>query len=99
MFMRKVFILFALFFATLAKLWGPGGARAVVAENLLLKQQLLVLERSCPMYAMFTVLLTLLFTLFPCLTDAHLVRSAGRQSVGASWIETRGDLTGWNYQV
>src|SRR5215831_7888058 len=30
-----------------ARLRGPGGVRAVVAENLLLKQQLIVLRRSC----------------------------------------------------
>ena len=29
-----------------AKLWGPGGVRAVMAENLLLKQQLIVLRRG-----------------------------------------------------
>jgi putative transposase len=31
---------------TVAKLFGPGGTRAVVAENLLLKKQLTVLRRS-----------------------------------------------------
>ena len=31
---------------TAAKLCGPGGVRAVIAENLLLKQQLIVLRRS-----------------------------------------------------
>ena len=31
---------------TTAKLCGPGGARAVIAENLLLKQQLIVLRRA-----------------------------------------------------
>ena len=31
---------------TVAKLLGPGGARAVIAENLLLKKQLTVLRRS-----------------------------------------------------
>ena len=33
-------------FTTIAKLIGPGGVKAVVAESLLLKQQLLVLNRS-----------------------------------------------------
>ena len=32
--------------ATLSKLLGPGGARAVVAESMLMKQQLLVINRS-----------------------------------------------------
>jgi hypothetical protein len=31
---------------TTAKLCGPGGVRAVIAENLVLKQQLLVLRRG-----------------------------------------------------
>jgi len=31
---------------TVAKLLGPGGARAVVADSLLMKQQLLVIQRS-----------------------------------------------------
>ena len=30
---------------TVAKLLGPGGARAVIAQNLLLKKQLIVLRR------------------------------------------------------
>src|ERR1700674_3088023 len=44
--MRELFILVAHLLATLAKLMRPGGARAVVAESLLLKHQLLVLRRS-----------------------------------------------------
>jgi hypothetical protein len=32
--------------AVLARLAGPGGIRGLVAENLLMKQQLLVLSRS-----------------------------------------------------
>src|SRR5215210_2327713 len=41
-------LLFALFplAVTTAKLCGPGGVRAVIAENLLLKQQLIVLRRG-----------------------------------------------------
>ena len=31
---------------TIAKLLGPGGAKAVVADSLLMKQQLLVINRS-----------------------------------------------------
>jgi hypothetical protein len=44
--MRELFILVAHLLATLAKLMRPGGARAVVAESLLLKHQLLILKRS-----------------------------------------------------
>jgi putative transposase len=39
-------VLFLHLLATVARLAGPGGARAVVAESVLVKQQLLILNRS-----------------------------------------------------
>ena len=44
--MRNVAILLIHLIATVAKLFGKGGARAVVAESLLIKHQLLILNRS-----------------------------------------------------
>jgi hypothetical protein len=44
--MRNLVILFIHVLATLARLWGPGGIRSVVAESVLVKQQLLILNRS-----------------------------------------------------
>jgi len=44
--MKDVLLLFVHLLATVARLLGPGGAKAVIAENLLLKQQLLVLTRA-----------------------------------------------------
>src|SRR5437868_12765052 len=44
--MRELVILFVHALATLARLWGPGGIRSVVAESVLVKQQLLILNRS-----------------------------------------------------
>lgn len=44
--MRELAILLIHFVATLAKLLGPGGARAVAVESLLLKQQLIVFNRA-----------------------------------------------------
>ena len=44
--MREFFVLFVHLLVKLAQLMKPGGARAIVAENLLLKQQLLVACRS-----------------------------------------------------
>ena len=42
---RKDFVLTLLHLAVMtAKLCGPGGVRAVIAENLVLKQQLIVLR-------------------------------------------------------
>ncbi len=44
--MRDLAILFVHMLTTIAKLMGPGGARAVVAESLLVKHQLLILNRN-----------------------------------------------------
>ena len=44
--MSDLAILFLHLVATLFRLVGPGGARAVVAESVLIKQQLLILNRS-----------------------------------------------------
>jgi len=43
---RNLALLFLHLLATLARLAGPGGARSVVAESVLVKQQLLILNRS-----------------------------------------------------
>ena len=44
--MRDLAVLFLHLVATVARLAGPGGARAVVAESVLVKPQLLILNRS-----------------------------------------------------
>ena len=44
--MRTLFLLLVHLLATVAKLASPGGAKAIVVENLLLKQQLLVVMRN-----------------------------------------------------
>src|SRR6195256_5188470 len=44
--MSDLVVLFLHLVATLIRLVGPGGARAVVAESVLIKQQLLILNRS-----------------------------------------------------
>jgi hypothetical protein len=44
--MRDLLILFVHVIATLARLIGPGGIRSVVAESVLVKQQLLILNRT-----------------------------------------------------
>jgi hypothetical protein len=44
--MRHLVVLFIHFVATLVPLLGPGGVRSIVAESLLLKHQLLLLNRS-----------------------------------------------------
>ena len=44
--MRDLAVLVLPVVAIVARLAGPGGARAVVAESVLVKQQLLILNRS-----------------------------------------------------
>jgi hypothetical protein len=44
--MKDMIILFIHLLTTTAKLLGPGGAKPIIAENLLLKQQLLAVTRS-----------------------------------------------------
>ena len=44
--MRDLVILFVHVIAISARLLGPGGIRSVVAESVLLRQQLLILNRS-----------------------------------------------------
>jgi hypothetical protein len=43
--MRTTCVLTIHFFVTVAKLLGSGGARAVIAEGMMMKQQLIVLNR------------------------------------------------------
>ncbi len=44
--MRDLAILFIHLVVTVARLFGPGGARSIVAESVLVKHQLLILNRS-----------------------------------------------------
>ena len=44
--MRDLAVLFLHLLATVVRLAGPGGMRSVVAESVLVKQQLLILNRS-----------------------------------------------------
>jgi hypothetical protein len=44
--MNNLLLMLAHLLATLAKLLGPGGAKAIVADSLLMKQQLLIINRS-----------------------------------------------------
>jgi hypothetical protein len=44
--MKDLLVLLAHLLTTLAKLLGPGGARAIVADSLLMKHQLLIINRS-----------------------------------------------------
>jgi hypothetical protein len=69
----KDFLLILLHLAvTTAKLCGPGGVRAMIAENLVLKQQLIVLRRGrrrAPSLTMSDRLLCQLWAIRPAKSD------------------------------
>jgi len=44
--MENLFVVFAHILATIARVLTPGGAKVLVSENLLMKQQLFVINRS-----------------------------------------------------
>ena len=44
--MRDLFVLLVHLLPTVARLLGPGGPRAVIAETLLMKHQLLIMNRA-----------------------------------------------------
>jgi len=44
--MKGLLLMLAHLLTTLARLLGPGGAKAIVADSLLMKQQLLIVNRS-----------------------------------------------------
>jgi hypothetical protein len=75
--MRDLVILFVHVIATLTRLLGPGGIRSVVAESVLVKQQLLILNRTrqrAPNLRTFDRLVAGLCALF--IRPSRLVRSA-----------------------
>ncbi len=75
--MKVFFILMVHLLVTLARLIGPGGARVIVAENLLLKQQLLVLTRTRRRTPRLSVSDHFLFGGWSlCLTPRRLLRAA-----------------------
>jgi putative transposase len=65
--MKDLIVLLIHLMATVAKLMGPGGTKAVVADSLLLKQQLLVISharRRAPNLTTFDRFLFGLWSLF-----------------------------------
>ena len=75
--MKDMLLLLVHLLTTIAKLLGPGGARAIVADSLLLKQQLLIINRSrrrSPNLLAHDRFLLGLWSLF--LTPRHILRAA-----------------------
>jgi len=75
--MKGLLLMLAHLLTTLAKLLGPGGAKAIVADSLLMKQQLLIINRSrrrAPNLTVIDRLLLGFWSLF--LNPRHLRRAA-----------------------
>jgi len=74
--MNDLLVLFAHLLTTIARLLGPGGTRAVVADSLLMKQQLLVINRSRRRAPNLSALDRFLFGLWSLFLDKHHIRRA-----------------------
>ncbi len=75
--MREFFVLFVHLLVKIAQLMKPGGARAIIAENLLLKQQLLVANRSRQRAPRLSALDRLLFGFWSLfLSTRRIIRTA-----------------------
>jgi len=72
--MRELFILVAHLLTTLTKLMRPGGARAVAAESLMLKHQMLILNRCRKRAPKLTPWDRLLLGLGACLLNPKRIR-------------------------
>jgi putative transposase len=74
--MKDLLILLAHLLTTAAKLLGPGGARTIVADSLLMKQQLLVINRSRRRAPNLSPLDRFLFGFWSLFLDPHHIQRA-----------------------
>jgi hypothetical protein len=74
--MKDLLVLLAHLFTTIAKLLGPGGPRAIVADSLLMKQQLLVINRSRRRAPNFSALDRFLLGFWSLFLDPRRLRRA-----------------------
>ena len=74
--MNNLLLMLAHLLAILAKLLGPGGAKAIVADSLLMKQQLLIINRSRRRAPNLTVIDRLLLGFWTLFLSPHHIRRA-----------------------
>jgi putative transposase len=74
--MKDLLLILAHFLTTLAKLLGPGGATAIVADSLLMKQQLLIIDRSRRRAPNLTVIDRLLLGFCSLFLSSHRIGRA-----------------------
>ena len=74
--MKDLLRLFAYLLTTLAKLLGPGGAKAIVADSLLMKQQLLIINRPQQRVSKLTPIDRILLGFWSLFLSPHGIRRA-----------------------
>ena len=74
--MKDLLLILAHLLTILAKLLGPGGAKAIVADSLLMKQQLIVINRSRRRAPNLTVIDRLLLGFWSLFLSSHRIRRA-----------------------
>ncbi len=70
--MKDLLLILAHLLTTLAKFLGPGGAKAIVADNLLMKQQLIVINWSRRRAPNLTIIDRLLLGFWSLFLSSHL---------------------------
>ena len=74
--MKDLLLILAHLLTTLAKLLGPGGAKTIVADSLLMKQQLLIINRSRRRAPNLTVIDRLLLGFWSLFLTPHNIQRA-----------------------
>ena len=74
--MKDLLLIVAHLLATIAKLLGTGGAKAIIADSLLMKQQLLIINRSRQRAPNLTTVDRMLLGLWSLFLSRHRVRRA-----------------------
>ena len=74
--MKVLLLMLAHLLTTLAQLLGPGGAKAIVADSVLMKQQLLIINRSRRRAPNLTVIDRLLLGFWTLFLSPHHIRRA-----------------------
>jgi hypothetical protein len=74
--MKDLLLIVAHLLTTLARLFGPGGAKAIVADSLLMKQQLLIVNRSRRRVPSLTVIDRLLLGFWTLFLSPHNIQRA-----------------------
>jgi hypothetical protein len=74
--MKDLLILLIQLLTTIARLLGPGGAKAIVADSLLMKQQLLIMNRTRRRSPNLSVLDRVLLGFWSLLLSPHHIQRA-----------------------